>query len=118
MPRSAGSPLSHIAVEHWSADNVKQWLATAENGRFAALALPAGMVGADLMRLNQTSLTALFAGQLRKSRIGEEGEAWVVDAGDDAASASRTSVIGRSLWAALRRETNAAVSKAKTMQFL
>jgi len=123
LPRSAGSPLSHIAVEHWSAENVKQWLATAENGRFAALALPPGMVGSDLMRLNQTSLTALFAGQLRKSRIGEEGEAWVVDAGtsDDqgtTASASRTSVIGRSLWAALRRETNSAQSKAKTMQFL
>lgn len=133
LPRSSGSPLSHIPVENWSAENVRQWLSSAENGRFAALAVPHGMVGADLMRLNQTSLTALFAGQLRKARVGEEGEAWVVDAagegeegveGENAVpnsnrkDQSRTSVIGRALWAAMRRETNSALSKAKTMQFL
>ena len=137
LPRTSGSPLSHIPVDSWSAENVRQWLSSAENGRFAALAVPNGMVGADLMRLNQNSLTALFAGQLRKARVGEEGEAWVVDAagegegGEEAGvegengpnsnrrkDQSRTSVIGRALWAALRRETNSALSKAKTMQFL
>ena len=137
LPRTSGSPLSHIPVDSWSAENVRQWLSSAENGRFAALAVPNGMVGSDLMRLNQNSLTALFAGQLRKARVGEEGEAWVVDAagegegGEEAGvegengpnsnrrkDQSRTSVIGRALWAALRRETNSALSKAKTMQFL
>ena len=129
IPLQAGAALSHIPVEQWTAAQVTQWLATAEGGRFAALQLPPGLDGDGLMKLNLSSLTALFAGQLRRARIGEEGEAWVIDTGDAAGaagaavgggakSASRTSGIGRSLWACLRRETQAALAKRQTMQFM
>lgn len=124
LPLHAGGALPHTPLRNWTAEQVAQWLATAEGGRFSNLALPAGLGGADLMRLDQTSLTALFAGQLRKARVGEEGAAWVVDTGTEDGStggdgaSSRTSVIGRALWRALRRETSSAQSAAKAMPFL
>ena len=70
-------------------------------GRFAALALPAGLDGAGLMKLNMVSLSALFEGHLRQARQGEEGAAWVVDA---TVAEGQHNYLGRSLWAALRRE--------------
>lgn len=76
-----------------------------------------------------------FSGTLRQARQGEEGVAWVVDSGpsleldqesgnDITASAATTSgggrttrstMIGRSLWAALRREQLSAAYRSKTV---
>lgn len=125
IPLQAGAAYSHIAVERWTSAQVMQWLSTAEGGRFAALQLPPGLDGAGLMQLNLTSLTALFAGQLRRARIGEEGSAWVIDtgvvedvAGSGGGGAGRTSAIGRALWASLRRENQAAIIKKSSMAFV
>ena len=97
----SGLALSHLPIESWSSDQVVSWLATAGGGRFAALALPAGLDGAGLMKLNMVSLSALFEGHLRQARQGEEGAAWVLDA---TVSEGKHNYLGRSLWAALRRE--------------
>jgi hypothetical protein len=120
LPLHSGGCLSHIPVESWTAAHLAQWLATADGGRFSNLALPTGLTGKELVRLNQTSLTALFAGQLRAARVGEEGAAWVVETGDatqDAAH-SRTSVIGRALWRALRREQTFSKNAASKLLFV
>ena len=77
-----GAPKSTDKMETWTAEQVIGFLATIDSGRFSMLQLPPGLDGKGLSNLNATSLTALFAGKLRQSRMGEEGEAWVVDAGD------------------------------------
>jgi kinesin family protein 2/24 len=136
LPLNEGAALSHVAIEHWGSAQVTTWLSTAEGGRFAALVLPTGLDGAGLMQLNTTSLTALFAGQLRQARQGEEGAAWVIDTDTDTkASVSssstnadaaapapapgvRTSSIGRALWAALRREAQSSARQRASEKFL
>lgn len=120
IPLVGGTPMSHIPVDQWTSAQVTQWLSSAEGGRFAALQLPQGLDGAGLLQLDLTSLTALFAGQLRRARIGEEGSAWVIDTGvaDGEAGAGRTSAIGRALWASLRRENQAANLKKASMAFI
>jgi hypothetical protein len=41
-----GGPLSHVPVESWTCDELSVWLAYADGGRFAQLALPPGVDGA------------------------------------------------------------------------
>ena len=68
------------------------------------LQVPADLDGKGLISLEVSSLTALFAGTLRKARQGEEGAAWVVD---NASQAEQSSAIGRALWGSIRREQEA-----------
>ena len=89
-------------IEEWTPGNVQNWLASVDSGRFSMLQVPADLDGAGLLSLEVSSLTALFAGTLRKARQGEEGDAWVVDNAAQGAPASST--IARALWGSIRRE--------------
>jgi hypothetical protein len=95
-----GAALSHLPIESWTNAQVLTWLGTVGGGRFAQLALPPGLDGAGLMKLNMVSLSALFEGHLRAARQGGEGSAWVLDGQAD----GKHNYLGRALWAALRRE--------------
>ena len=98
-----------LPIEKWTPENVQNWLANVDNGRFSMLQVPAGLDGAGLLSLEVSSLTALFAGTLRKARQGEEGDAWVVDnASEDAATSS---TIARALWGSIRRERDSIKQK-------
>ena len=59
-------------VEQWTAAHVQNWLASVDGGRFSMLQVPADLDGKGLLSLEVSSLTALFAGTLRKARQGEE----------------------------------------------
>lgn len=98
--------LSGIPIDAWTAEQVIFWLSTTNNGRFAQLALPPGLDGNGLMKLNMVSLSALCEGTLRAARQDEEGSAWVVqgDAEEDISATAKHNYLGRALWAALRRE--------------
>jgi hypothetical protein len=93
-----GNPLSHIVVEKWTNEQLNNWMAVTDGGRFASLTLPPGVTGKDLMSLNSTSLSALFEGQLRTARIEGEGDAWVI--GNEKGS----SALGRDLFSSLRKQ--------------
>lgn len=97
-----GAALTYSLVEEWTTDQLNYWLATAEGGRFSQLVLPLGLDGKGLMNLNLLSLSALFQGELRASREGEEGNAWVID------GSCKESYLGRALWRSLKREQNSA----------
>ena len=90
-----------LPIEEWSPEHVQNWLANVDGGRFSMLQTPAGLDGEGLLSLEVASLTALFAGTLRKARQGEEGSAWVVD---NAEESSQSSTIARALWGSIRRE--------------
>ena len=98
--------LSGVPIDAWTAEQVIFWLSTTNNGRFAQLALPPGLDGNGLMKLNMVSLSALCEGTLRAARQDEEGSAWVVqgDADEDISATAKHNYLGRALWAALRRE--------------
>ncbi len=91
-------------VETWTPEHVQNWLATVDGGRFSMLQVPPDLDGKGLASLEVSSLTALFAGTLRKARQGEEGAAWVVD---NAIQQGQGSTIGRALWGSIRREEEA-----------
>jgi hypothetical protein len=110
VPMNGAAP-SHVPIEQWTASQVTSWLATADGGRFAQLVLPSGMSGAGLMQLNMVCLSALFEGQLRAARQGEEGVAWVVQG----EHTQRHTYLGRALWAALRRQQLGATRSAKEL---
>jgi hypothetical protein len=92
-----------VNVDEWSPEHVQNWLATVDNGRFSMLQVPSDLDGKGLVSLEVMSLTALFAGNLRKARQGDEGDAWVVD---NAAGQHQhqSSTIARALWGSIRRE--------------
>lgn len=98
--------LSGVPINTWTAEQVIFWLSTTNNGRFAQLALPSGLDGNGLMKLNVVSLSALCEGTLRAARQDEEGSAWVVQgvAGEDITATAGHNYLGRALLAALRRE--------------
>ena len=98
--------MSGVPIDAWTAEQVIFWLSTTNNGRFAQLALPPGLDGNGLMKLNMVSLSALCEGTLRAARQDEEGSAWVVqgDADEDISATAKHNYLGRALWAALRRE--------------
>mmetsp|Transcript_39482 Transcript_39482/g.86073 ORF Transcript_39482/g.86073 Transcript_39482/m.86073 type:complete len:604 (-) Transcript_39482:205-2016(-) len=86
-------------VWEWSTEEVHSWLAVADGGRFASLVLPPHITGASLLRLSSMGLANVFAGDLRRARVEDEGQAWN-EAADEEAGAR----IGRRLFAAIRRE--------------
>lgn len=98
-------------VELWTAQHVQNWLASVDGGRFSMLQVPPDLDGKGLVSLEVSSLTALFAGTLRKARQGEEGNAWVVDntAGDE--ETAKSSAIARALWGSIRREQESILRK-------
>jgi len=100
----ADMPSSSVPVTEWTSVQVQAWLASADNGRFASLALPQNLDGSALMGMNRGELSALFAGELRRARIEEEGAAWVVQ------TATGQTAIGDAFWASLHREQQRALS--------
>lgn len=95
----AGAALSSTPMAIWTSAEVNTWLSTVERGRFAYLAVPPQFTGADLLKLDATSLSNLFAGQMRQARAGNEGEAWTVEG-----ESSRHLAVSRALWTIIRRE--------------
>ena len=52
--------LLKLPVNKWGAEEIGIWLRTAQHGRFAELALPPSITGAQLLQLSQASLAELF----------------------------------------------------------
>jgi hypothetical protein len=111
--------LSEVPVNEWSAQQVKDWVASVQGGRFAKLALPADLDGMGLLKLSSARMSALFEGAMRDARSSQEGASWTVgsateqggnsgggsssgDVQDDAPVADVD--IGRVLYNALRRQ--------------
>ena len=78
-------------VHEWRADQVIEWLSTAEGGRFQQVVVPKGTEGRDLLRLNARKLTELVETENVEGRA--DGEGWYV---------SQQAKVGRALFAALR----------------
>ena len=108
-----GAPLSHIPVESWTPDQVSQWVATVEGGKFSQLALPQDLTGAELTKMDIRSLSTLFTGVLRKARVNYEGSAWVVGSEADDISYSSGKVLARAFVASLRRAQQLASARSK-----
>lgn len=70
--------LTKLPVKEWGPAEVGIWLRTAEHGRFADVALPPSITGAQLLQLSQASLAELFGQQGRIARTRGEGESWVI----------------------------------------
>jgi hypothetical protein len=103
-----GSGLSTKSVSRWTAEDVIAWLATAERGRFKNVVLPQGIDGKGLLRLSETNMVDLFAGETQKvARVEKEGAAWV----ETADETRRLRNLGRALWRALRREMQSTVAR-------
>lgn len=94
-----GAALTSTPMAQWSSEEVNTWLSTVERGRFAYLAVPPQFTGADLLRLDASSLSNFFAGQMRQARSGNEGEAWTVEG-----EGRRHLAVSRALWSVIRRE--------------
>ena len=78
-------------VHEWSAEQVIEWLASVDGGRFAQVVIPKGTDGKDLLRLNARRLTELVETENAEGRA--DGEGWYV---------SQQARVGRALFAALR----------------
>ena len=86
------------------------WLSVAEGGRFSQVVVPPGLDGNGLMSFNLSSLSALFAGNLKTARQNEEGNAWVEEVGEQNATLSTL------LWSALRREQQSALARLQNIR--
>jgi len=110
IPMSAGMALSSTPVVSWTPAQVNAWLATAERGRFAQLALPTNLDGKGLMQLSMTNITNLVCQiEQRQAREEQEGSAWMIDAENN-----RARTIGKALWGAIRRQNASAIAKKKS----
>jgi len=86
-----------IRVMKWSNADVLAWLQEVENGRFAHIVVPRTLTGKTLLETSPQGLADLFDGELRRARVGEEGEAWNI-------RAERVGgALGRAIFAAARR---------------
>ena len=93
----------------WSAETTKDWMLSAENGRFAHVVLPPGATANSLLAETATNLAALFEGDGRAARQDREGAMWTLSANElrdnlNVVATSRERDIGRALYASLRRE--------------
>eukprot|EP00667_Euglena_gracilis_P005663 EG_transcript_5703 len=96
-----------VPVWKWTSEQVVAWVASAEGGRFARLALPAGLDGRGLLGLSAQRLGELFEGTLRRARAEREGEAWAIGVDvEEEAEATGTTRLGEALFLALRRENH------------
>jgi len=94
--------VSATPVQQWGVQEVKQWVATVEDGRFAQLALPPHIDGPKLLLLNASKIGELFScDTLKTAGHEDETDAWVVGADE----LTHDSVgIGAALYKALRDE--------------
>jgi len=67
-----------MPVLEWTPAEVQEWLQVADDGRFSEAVVPPNLTGKDLLSSSARGLSELFAGALRKARVGDEGEAWTV----------------------------------------
>ena len=121
-------------MHEWTSEHVREWIAQAEGGRFANLALPAAADGKALLSIPARGFAALFSGSGRQARGTGEGASWTVgltvedgnnvaaEVGDaaqedevewvdlwsndgaEATPAARAEAIGRALYNSLRKE--------------
>jgi len=105
-----GAPLSSAPIHTWTHDQLNVWLASADGGRFSALALPPNIDGAKLMEFDTEDLSSFFAGQLREARQDGEGIAWV----EGVEANEKHHYLARALWSSLRRTNlHAQIAKVK-----
>lgn len=108
-----GSGLSTKHVVDWTPQEVINWLATAERGRFKNVVLPPNIDGKGVLMLSETNMVDLFAAQEQKTARGvKEGAAWV----ETAVDGRRVRILGRALWRALRREMQSALARESLEQ--
>jgi hypothetical protein len=81
----------NVPVHEWSAEQVIDWLATVDGGRFSQVSLPRGTDGKALLRMNARKLSDLVETENVEGR--EDGEGWYVSA---------QAKVGRALFSALR----------------
>lgn len=94
--------LRDAPVAEWTAEEVAEWAATVERGRFAQVVLPPGLDGKGLLALSSVGLAQLFERDLRRARGEGEGTSWNVTGYEDGSGSGL--VLGRALFAAVRRE--------------
>lgn len=103
--------LGGLPISQWTADDVRGWTATVERGRFAQLVLPPQLDGRGLLALSAQGLAKLFEGDLRRGRGEGEGTAWNVTGYEEGQGSGI--VLGKALFAAVRREALAGVARNK-----
>jgi len=103
-----------VAIAEWTAEEVAEWAATVERGRFAQLVLPPGIDGSGLLALSAQGLASMFERDLREARGHGEGTSWNVT-GYERGQGSGV-VLGRALFAAVRREALASTTRSKTAE--
>mmetsp|Transcript_33174 Transcript_33174/g.45954 ORF Transcript_33174/g.45954 Transcript_33174/m.45954 type:complete len:357 (-) Transcript_33174:251-1321(-) len=103
---------THLAksINRWSHEEVVDWLASVQRGRFSHVALPLGLDGKGLMQLSTLRLSQLFQGTLRQARVAGEGSAWTETTEEEynpspSSSSVATNNIGKAIFAALREES-------------
>ena len=101
LPRKR-TPQHPVRLKSLLCVQVVAWVASAEGGRFAKLALPAGLDGRRLLELSAQRLGQLFEGTMRKARASHEGEAWAIGVAEEGESV--TDALGQALFKAVRRE--------------
>jgi len=112
LPLDAGRiALSGLRISDWTAEDVRAWAATVERGRFAQLVLPTQLDGKGLLALSAQGLAKLFEGDMRRGRGGGEGTAWNVTGYEEGQGSGV--VLGKALFAAVRREALAGVARSK-----
>merc|ERR1719198_1660555 len=112
IPLHTGQVASRdVRIAEWTAEEVAEWTATVENGRFAQLVLPPGIDGSGLLALSAQGLASMFERDLRQARGQGEGTSWNVTGYEEGQGSGV--VLGRALFAAVRREALAAKGRSK-----
>jgi len=100
-----------VAIAEWTATEVLEWAATVERGRFAQLVLPPGLDGTGLLQLSAQGLAQMFERDLRGGRGEGEGRSWNVTGNLEGQGSGV--VLGRALFAAVRREALTSTARSK-----
>lgn len=112
MPLGVGQVAAGgVPIDEWGSAEVAEWAATVERGRFAQLVLPPDLDGRGLLALSAQGLAKMFERDLRQARAQGEGTSWNVSGYEEGQGSGV--VLGKALFAAVRREALAGVSRSK-----
>lgn len=101
-----------VRIAEWNSLEVVEWYTTVERGRFAQLVLPPGIDGSGLLQLSAQGLASMFERDLRNARGQSEGTSWNVTGNEEGQGSGV--VLGKALFAAVRREALSATARSKT----
>merc|ERR1719281_890033 len=100
-----------VPIAEWTAQEVADWAATVERGRFAQLVLPPDLDGSGLLALSAQGLARMFERDLRAARGVGEGMSWNVTGYEEGQGSGV--VLGKALFAAVRREALMQTARSK-----